>query len=133
MAVNGNTILVSVGGQEIGSQKGASFESSADMLDVSDKTSRNAKFIAGKNADTVSCSSFYVVGNGPQLALRTAYNAGSEVTLVWHEGSTDGTDDTGAGLYTSLALVSSLSVSAPEHGPAESDVSFQVQGGWTAV
>ena len=131
MAVNGNTILVTVGGAEIGSQRGASFESSADMLDVSDKTSRDAKFIAGKNTDTVSCSSFYVVGDIPQAALRTAYDAGTTVSLIWHEGADDGTDTVGATLRTAAtAFVSSLSVSAPEHGPAETEVSFQVSGGW---
>jgi len=130
MAVNGNTILVTVGGAEIGSQRGASFESSADMLDISDKTSNDAKFIAGKNTDTVSCSSLYVVADTAQAALRTAYNAGTTVSLIWHEASTDGTDATGATLLTATALVSSLSVSAPEHGPAETEVSFQVTGGW---
>ena len=130
MAVNGNTILVTVGGAEIGSQRGASFDSSADMLDISDKTSNDAKFIAGKNTDTVSCSSLYVVADPAQAALRTAYNAGTTVSLIWHEASTDGTDGTGATLLTATAFVSSLSVSAPEHGPAETEVSFQVSGGW---
>lgn len=130
MAVNGNTILVTVGGAEIGSQRGASFESSADMLDVSDKTSNDAKFIAGKNTDTVSCSSLYIVADTAQAALRTAYDAGSTVSLIWHEASTDGTNATGSTLLTATALVSSLSVSAPEHGPAETEVSFQVTGGW---
>ncbi len=130
MAVNGNTILVTVGGAEIGSQRGASFESSADMLDISDKTSNDAKFIAGKNTDTVSCSSLYIVADTAQAALRTAYDAGSTVSLIWHEASTDGTNATGSTLLTATALVSSLSVSAPEHGPAETEVSFQVTGGW---
>lgn len=130
MAVNGNTILVTVGDAEIGSQRGASFDSSADMLDISDKTSNDAKFIAGKNTDTVSCSSLYVQADTAQAALRTAYNAGSSVTLKWHEASTDGTDGTGSTLLTATAFVSSLSVSAPEHGPAETEVSFQVSGGW---
>lgn len=131
MAVNGNTILVTVGGVEIGSQKGATFESSAEMLDVSDKTSDSAKFLAGKTNDTVSCSSLYVVGDTAQAALRTAYNAGTSVSLIWHEQSTDGTDGTGSTLLTAAtAFVSSLSVSAPDHGPAETEVSFQVSGGW---
>tara|TARA_R110000765_G_scaffold307505_1_gene401325 strand:+ start:238 stop:636 length:399 start_codon:yes stop_codon:yes gene_type:complete len=128
--VNGNTILVTVGGNVIGTQRGASFDSSADMLDISDKTSRGAKFLAGKNTDTVSCSSLYDVADTAQAALRTAYNDGSTVSLVWHEASTDGTSATGATLLTASAFVSSLSVSAPEHGPAETEVSFQVTGGW---
>ena len=128
--VNGNTILVTVGGNVIGTQRGASFDSSADMLDISDKTSNDAKFLAGKNTDTVSCSSLYDVADTAQGALRTAYNDGTTVSLVWHEASTDGTSTTGATLLTANAFVSSLSVSAPEHGPAETEVSFQVTGGW---
>jgi hypothetical protein len=128
--VNGNTILVTVGGNVIGTQRGASFDSSADMLDISDKTSNDAKFLAGKTTDTVSCSSLYDVADTAQAALRTAYNDGSTVSLVWHEASTDGTSATGATLLTANAFVSSLSVSAPEHGPAETEVSFQVTGGW---
>ena len=107
MAVNGNTILVTVGGAEIGSQRGASFESSADMLDISDKTSNDAKFIAGKNTDTVSCSSLYIVADTAQAALRTAYDAGSTVSLIWHEASTTRTYASGPTLLPPPALVTS--------------------------
>ena len=58
MAVNGNTILMKIGTDTIGSQKGVSFESSAEMLDISDKTDEDAVFIPGKRTDTVSLSSF---------------------------------------------------------------------------
>jgi len=134
MAVNGNTIIVSVDAKEIGSQRGASFESAAEMLDISDKTSNDAKFLPGKNTETVSCSAFYVVADASQLALRTKYESGGTVDLIWFEGSTDGTDDSPASnLRTATAYVSSLSVSAPEQGPAETEVSFQVTGGWATT
>jgi predicted secreted protein len=131
MAVNGNTIIVTVGGAEVASQRGATFDSSADMLDISDKTTNNAKFIAGKKTDTVTCNALYTEADVPQEALRTAYAAGTSVSLIWHEASTDGTDDTGGPLRTAAtAFISSLSVNAPEHGPAELDATFQVSGGW---
>jgi hypothetical protein len=133
MAVNGNTIIVQADATEIGSQRGASFESAAEMLDISDKTSNDAKFLPGKNTETVSCSAFYVVGDTAQAALRTKYEAGGTVALHWFEGVTDGTDGTGASLRSASAYVSSLSVSAPEHGPSETEVSFQVTGGWTTT
>jgi hypothetical protein len=126
MAVNGNTILMKIGTDTIGSQKGVSFESSAEMLDISDKTDEDAVFIPGKRTDTVSLSSFYVVADTAQAAMRTAYEATTPVVLFWAEG--------GANLKTNTtSYISSLSVSAPEHGPAETEVSLQVSGGWSAA
>lgn len=125
--VNGNTVLLKIGANVIGSQRGVSFESSAEMLDISDKTDDDAVFIPGKRTDTVSLSSFYDVGdtNG-YAAMRTAYEANTPVTLFWAEG--------GADLKTNTtSYISSLSVSAPEHGPAECEVSLQVSGGWSAA
>jgi hypothetical protein len=125
-AVNGNTILMKIGTDTIGSQKGVSFESSAEMLDISDKTDEDAVFIPGKRTDTVSLSSFYVVADTAQAAMRTAYEANTAVTLFWAEGGTN--------LKTNItSYISSLSVSAPEHGPAETEVSLQVSGGWSAA
>ena len=125
-AVNGNTILMKIGTDTIGSQKGVSFESSAEMLDISDKTDADAVFIPGKRTDTVSLSSFYVVADTAQAAMRTAYEANTPVTLFWAEGGTN--------LKTNItSYISSLSVSAPEHGPAETEVSLQVSGGWSAA
>lgn len=130
MAVNGNTILMKIGTDTIGSQKGVSFESSAEMLDISDKTDEDAVFIPGKRTDTVSLSSFYVVADTAQAAMRTAYEANTPVTLFWAE-------DIGAGVVNfktnTTSYISSLSVSAPEHGPAETEVSLQVSGGWSAA
>ena len=115
-----------IGSDTIGSQKGVSFESSAEMLDISDKTGADAVFIPGKRTDTVSLSSFYVVGDDAQAAMRTAYEANTAVTLFWAEG--------GSNLKTNTtSYISSLSVSAPEHGPAETEVSLQVSGGWSSV
>ena len=126
MAVHGNTILMKIGTDTIGSQKGVSFESSAEMLDISDKTDEDAVFIPGKRTDTVSLSSFYVVADTAQAAMRTAYEANTPVVLFWAEG--------GANLKTNTtSYISSLSVSAPEHGPAETEVSLQVSGGWSAA
>jgi len=128
--VNGNSIIIYIGNTAVGSQRGVTFDSSAEMLDISDKTSADAKFISGKRTDTVTLSSFYLAaGDAPQAALRTAYEAGSSVEVDWVESSTDGL--TGTGLRTAEnAFISSLSVNAPEHGPAETEVTLQITGGW---
>lgn len=129
-AINGNTILIHVGNAVVGSQRGVTIDSSADMLDVSDKTSNGAKFIAGKTTDTISLSSFYVVGDVPQAALRSAYDAGTEVDVDWYEDVIVSGTPTSTQLKTAQALVSSLSVSGPDHGPAETEVTLQITGGW---
>ena len=127
MAVNGNTILLKIGANAIGSQRGVSMDSSAEMLDVSTKDDADAVFLPGKRTDTVSLSSFYIVGdtNGYAL-LRSAYEANTSVTLFWAEDASDLKTNT-------TSYVSSLSISAPEHGPAECEVTLQVSGGWSAA
>ena len=126
--VNGNSIIIWINETNVGYQKGVTIDSSADMLDVSDKTSAAAKFLPGKTTDTVSCSAFYVRDDGAYTALRTAYDTGIEVEVDWFHTSTDGA--TGTGEQTAQALISSLSVSAPEHGPAELEMTLQITGGW---
>jgi hypothetical protein len=126
MAVNGNTILMKIGTDTIGSQRGVTMDSSSEMLDVSTKSDDDAVFIPGKRADTVTLNSFYVVGDTAQAAIRTAYEANNAVTLFWAEGGTNLKTNT-------TSYISSMSISAPEHGPAESEVTLQVSGGWSAV
>lgn len=132
MAVNGNTIIVHSGNTIIGSQRGVTFDSSAEMLDISDKTSADAKFIPGKRGDTVTLSAFYVRDDTAQAALRTAYEAGSSVEVDWLYGSADGATGTGE-RTAATAYVSSLSVSAPDQGPAETEITLQISGGWGAA
>ena len=123
MAVNGNTITIKIGDVVVGSERGCTIDSAAEMLDVSTKSDDDAAFIAGKRTDTVTLSSFYIVSDTAQAALRTAYEAGSVVEVDWVEG--------GASLnQCDNALVSSISISAPDHGPAEAEVVLQCSGGW---
>ena len=126
MAVDGNEIIVQTGsdGAEvtIGSQKGATFSRNAEMLDVSTKGSDDAAYLPGKRTFTVDCNSFYVAGDAALAALVTAYEAGNTFSLVWSndDGSTD--------YKKASAYVSSMSVDAPAHGPAEISISFQCTG-----
>ena len=126
MAVNGSTILMKIGANVIGSQKGVSINSNAEMLDVSTKDDSDGVFIAGKRTDELTLSSFYIVGDSNGYgALRSAYEAGTAVDIYWAEGGTD---------YKRCqnALVSSISLDAPADGPSECEVSLQISGGWGA-
>tara|TARA_R110000824_G_scaffold240314_1_gene428953 strand:+ start:444 stop:848 length:405 start_codon:yes stop_codon:yes gene_type:complete len=129
MAVNGNTIIIHTGDAVVGSQRGVTIDSATEMLDVSDKTDTDAKFIPGKRTDTVTLSAFYVRDDTAQAALRTAYNTNAAVEVDWFHTSTDGLS--GSGEFTCLTgYISSLSVSAPDHGPAETEITLQISGGW---
>lgn len=123
MAVEtGNDIVVDIGGTVIGHQRSATFARSAEMLDISDKSSDDALFIPGKRTFNVECSSFFATDAAAYAALVTAYEGGSSVTLAWSNdgGSTD--------YKTASAHIGSMSVDAPSHGPAELSVSFQCTG-----
>ena len=121
-AVNGNTIILKVATVEVASCTDLSFDSTAEMLDISDKSTEDAQFIQGKRTDTITLNAFYLVA-GAAAAMRTAYEAGTVVAVVWDE---DGSD-----LRTGNAHVSSLSVSAPANSAAEVSATLQMTGGWS--
>jgi TP901-1 family phage major tail protein len=128
MAVDGNEVGIIIGSDLIGSQKGASISRTAEMLDVSTKADDDAAFIAGKRTMNVECNAFYVTGDPAYVSLVTAYEAGTSVTMIW---SDDANAVTPATVKTASALVSSLSLDAPAHGPAEISISLQATGNVT--
>ena len=127
MAVDGNEIGITIGGTLIGSQKGASISRAAEMLDVSTKASDEAAFLPGKQTMTVECSAFYVAADTAYAALVDAYEDGDSVTMVW----TDTANGAASTVKTASAYVSSLSLEAPAHGPAEISISLQATGAVT--
>lgn len=127
-AVDGNEIGVLIGSTLMGYQKGLSISRNADMLDVSTKADDDAVFLPSKRTMTVDCDAFYVSGDGAYGDLVTAYEAGSAVTVVWTDNANAGSPTT---VKTGSAYVSSLSLSAPAHGPAEISISLQVSGNVT--
>ena len=123
-AVDGNEIGILIGGTLMGYQKGATISRNAEMLDVSTKADDDAVFLAGKRTYNIDCNAFYVAGDNAYQALETAYEAGTAVTAVW--------SDTANGSATTVksvsAFVSSMSIDAPAHGPAEISISLQGSG-----
>lgn len=128
MAVDGNEIGIMIGGTVIGSQKGASITRSAEMLDVSTKSSDEAVFIPGKQTFNVECNAFYVTGDDAYGNLVDAFEDGASVTMVWSDDISAGSPST---VKTSSAYVTSLSLDAPAHGPAEISISLQGTGAVT--
>mgnify|MGYP003148097759 CR=1 FL=1 len=122
MAVDGNEIGILIGTDLIGSQRGVSITRSAEMLDISDKTDDDAKFLAGKRTMGVECGAFYVSGDTAYAALVTAYEAGTSVTMVWSDDANEVAPGT---IKTTSAFVQSMSIDGPSHGPAEISISLQ--------
>lgn len=128
MAVDGNEIGILIGGVVIGSQRGATVTRSAEMLDVSTKSSDEAAFIPGKQTMNVECNAFYVTGDAAYGTLVDAFEDGQSVTMVWSDDVNAGSPAT---VKTASAYVSSLSLDAPAHGPAEISISLQASGAVT--
>jgi TP901-1 family phage major tail protein len=128
MAVDGNEIGILIGSDLIGSQRGATITRSAEMMDVSDKTSDEAKFLPGKQTMNIECSAFYVAADTAYGALVDAFEDGQSVTVVWSDNANGLTPTT---VKTASAYVTSLSVDAPAHGPAEISISLQATGAVT--
>jgi TP901-1 family phage major tail protein len=128
MAVDGNEIGILIGSDLIGSQRGATITRSAEMMDVSDKTSDEAKFLPGKQTMNIECSAFYVSSDTAYAALVDAFEDGQSVTVKWSDNANGVTPTT---VKTASAYVTSLSVDAPAHGPAEISISLQATGAVT--
>tara|TARA_R110000772_G_scaffold203982_4_gene314136 strand:+ start:1585 stop:1971 length:387 start_codon:yes stop_codon:yes gene_type:complete len=125
MAVDGNEIGIVIGTDLIGSQKGATITRSAEMLDVSTKSSDDASFIAGKRTMNVEANAFYITGDTAYGALVTAYEAGTPVALIWSDNANDASP---TAVKSAGAFVTNMSLDAPAHGPAEISISLQVSG-----
>ena len=128
MAVNGNTIQVLVGSDAVGSQRNVTIDRTMEAPDITDKSGRDKKVIAGKRDSTVTCDALYVVGDTAYAALVTEYESATPtgVTLNWNENS-----GTSTNYRTATAFVTGLSINAASNEAAEMTATFQVSGGWS--
>lgn len=83
MAVTrGLDILVHVGAQTVGGQKGCTLTMEADTIDTSNKNDAGwASFIGGAKQWSVSCDGQFVVDDQGQKAIMDAFIAGTEVEI----------------------------------------------------
>ena len=83
MAVTrGLDILVHIGSQSIGGQKGCTLTMEADTIDTSNKNDAGwASFIGGAKQWSVSCDGQFVVDDQGQKAIMDAFIAGTEVEV----------------------------------------------------
>ena len=123
--MNGADILVLSEGVLLGSQRGVSREETSESIDMSSKTSRARRVIAGRYASTLSLDGLYVPDDACYVALKAANRAGTLVTLIWQEE--------GVGIETAEAVITSMSEEGPDQDAATISISFDIDGEWTEV
>ena len=112
-----NTIL-------FGSQRGFTFERADELIDVTDKASRDKTYIAGKRGVVFTLDQFYVEGDGRYSAMQSAYEStGNAVTLTIYDNSSGSPvlRHSGGGRITSLSVNATSNEAAVVSMTVESD------------
>lgn len=116
MATKGADILITIGTDVIGGQRGATIKRGSDLIDASCKNSRWRKVLAGRGSISFSCDALYLASDSAYAALLAAYEAGTTVSV------------TATGLGTGGAIVTDLSVNAPDNDVATVSCTLEVDG-----
>ncbi len=125
MAMNGTDILVYIGADLVGSQRGVTFKESNEEIDFSSKDSRAFEGAAGRYKATCSLEALYVPTDTAYQALKDAMRLGTFVTLVRNES--------GADVEEASAFITGMSEEGPDQGEATISVDMTVTGEWTAT
>ena len=123
MAVTrGLDILVHVGTNAIGGQKGCTLTMEADTIDTSNKNDFGwASFIGGAKQWSVSCDGQFVVSDQGQKAIMDAFIAGTEVEIEMKNQAE-------SVYYKGKACITSVEVDAQFDDVATLSVEFQGLG-----
>lgn len=128
--MNGSDILVQIEAPAdsgnyvtVGSQRGATFAETTAPIDMNSKESRLSYINPGRYSSTVSLESMYIPSASGYAALASAMRNGEYVRLRRRER--------GATLESAQAVVTSLSLAAPDQDAAIASAEFQLNGGWS--
>jgi TP901-1 family phage major tail protein len=84
--IRGLEVLISIGGQVVGGQRGASLSMSADELDITDKTTEGYKaFLVGLKEWTISCDGLVCTDDTGYQALFNAFLNGTVVEVQFKQ------------------------------------------------
>lgn len=133
MSLNGSSllILVNTGTLEtpiysaVGSQRDASVDENTEIIDYSNKESRNRRVGPGRYSSTVSLDALYVPGDAAYAVLRVAMRDGTTVVIAKEESD----------VVTEMAtaVVATLSETYPDQAEATISASFEIDGAWEEV
>ncbi|OFW99175.1 MAG: hypothetical protein A3E78_14195 [Alphaproteobacteria bacterium RIFCSPHIGHO2_12_FULL_63_12] len=133
MALEGRHIVIGieeeVGGtpefRVLASQRDLTLNRTADRIDVSDKDSKDRKFLTGSNDQSIETSAWFVRSDVAYNRLELAYSTGQPVVVARFElGS----------LHSSArAVVTNLTERHPVSGGSEVTVGLAIDGSFTAA
>ncbi|MGL5712248.1 MAG: phage major tail protein, TP901-1 family [Paraclostridium sp.] len=117
--IKGMDMLVKIGANTVGGQRGASLEMSTDTIDATIKGGTWKEQVASLKSWTVSADGLYVASDVAYAALQTAFANGEEVAVSLTNGTIT---------YSGQAIISSLSVDVPYDDAMTYAVSFTGNG-----
>jgi len=126
MAVlNGNSLLLSIGGSSIGCTTNTTFSSSNETIDVTCKDNDGAKSsLPGGNTASITFEMFY--NPSSSYTVDDLLSVHQDGTLInWHFG-----DNTNLTLHGE-GYLDTLEVSAPLNGGVTASGTINVSGSWT--
>lgn len=109
----------------VGSQRGATQDETTAVIDVSNKTQRERKVLAGRYESTISLEQLYVPTDQGFLDLRASLRNGTLLKIRRQESGTDKEEITG--------VVTQMSQDFPDQAESVISVEIAVDGAWAAV
>ncbi len=133
MAINGVDILlyVNVGTplapvwQAATGQRGATFDETTDEIDASSKDQRAKRVLAGRYGSTISMDGLYVPDEASYQALVDANRNGTFILVRRQEEGVD--------VEEATALVTDISMDAPDNDVSTCSISLTIDGEWTEL
>jgi predicted secreted protein len=106
-------------------QRGATFDETTDEIDASSKDSRSKRVLAGRYGSTISMDGLYVPSEATYQALVAANRNGTFILVVRQEEGVD--------VEQATALVTDISMAAPDNDVSTCSISLTIDGEWTPV
>jgi len=126
-AVRGLNVLIKIGTEIVGGQRGASLTRQVETIDITNKSTGTGwkEFLHGVKEWGLNCDGIVVLEDAGYKALKTAFNADEYVDLKL-------TDDHGYG-YEGKAIISSFPEDAPYNDAVKYSLQFIGSGALTEI
>jgi hypothetical protein len=123
--INGNSLLLSIGGQTIGCTTNTTFSSQNEVIDVTCKDNDGAKEnLSGGNTATITFEMFFNTDSTYGLSdILPLHQAGTLIN--WHFGDNTNLTMHGEG------RINQLEIGAPLNGGVTASGTIDVSGAWT--
>ena len=120
-AIKGLDLLISIGAQTLGGQRGATLNRSSEVIDITNKVSGGWKEnVSGFKEWSVDADGLFITDDAAYLALETAYAAGTAVEVKLAKGAEL--------VYSGSAYITDFPVEAPYDDASTYSVSLTGTG-----